>query len=167
MVDQKGRNMEAQEEVNQANAAIETSKIERTKRIYKLFNKLYTDDSHPMRVRNMCTTEEEEEVALFHDAVEDSLCTYSDLVEAGLTTKECLAIALLDKRGADCYEDYIKNIARQVRVGHEHAILAAKVKVYDIMDHLDPVRIKNITYIKLGDYVSALEELLTALQEQE
>lgn len=129
-----------------------------------LYDRLYTDDLHPVRVATMCTTDEEQEVALFHDAVEDGLCTYEDVMQAGLTTEQCLALELLDKAGRD-YESYIDSIVHSLEQGHTYAKIAATVKVYDLYDHLDPVRIKNISFLKAKTYCVALADLLVALQD--
>lgn len=66
-------------------------------------------------------------VALLHDVVEDTECTFEELEEAGLPKYFINWIAELSKREGEEYMDYIKRI---------HSQMGLIVKRADMKDHL-------------------------------
>ncbi len=131
----------------------------------------YGDDgegyAHAYRVAKQATTNEEYAVALCHDLVEDNYATMDDLAEWGLSSVQRAAIRLLTREfGDQTYEEYIENIL--YRIGSSEGKLAARVKFYDLVDHLHPDRAawfsKNPD--RVYRYIDAMELIVQRFVEQ-
>jgi hypothetical protein len=121
---------------------------------------LTADTDHPWRVAEMTNTFEERVVALLHDEVEDGLATWEQIedlldVPHGSRDDEMLeALRLLTRNPKyQSYQQYVDAISES---GNQ---LAINVKIYDIMDHLDPVR-RDTLGKKAPRYIKALKSLL-------
>lgn len=93
---------------------------------------------HAMRVMDRMDTEEEQIVAVLHDVVEDSEVSLRDLQEAGFSPKVLEAIGMLTKRKDMTYFDYIDDISCSE--------LASKVKVAEIEDNQDIIRVQKMSF---------------------
>ena len=96
-------------------------------------------------------------VGMMHDMLEDSDVTQDELLSAGVSDDELVAIRLLT-RGTEPYEDYIQHLANS---GNP---LAISVKLCDLLDHLDPSLIAGLDKRKQSRYLSALPVMLDALR---
>ena len=92
---------------------------------------------HPLRVMNQGENDEEKIVGVLHDAVEDSDLTLEDLRVAGFSDRIVEAVDAITKREEEKRKDYLK------RVGDNP--LALKVKIADMSDNADILRIPNPT----------------------
>lgn len=81
-------------------------------------------------------------IGLFHDLLEDTETTLSELRAMGLTDHEIEALKLLTKDKYDDYGDYIEAISRNA--------YARSVKIADILDNLgdNPTDKAAIKYVK-------------------
>ncbi len=89
---------------------------------------------HPLRVMEMCDTEEEKIVGVLHDVVEDSDWTFEMLEAEGFTSEVIEALKCVTKLSKD--EDYYAFIERVM--ANE---LARQIKLYDLKDNMDLRRI--------------------------
>lgn len=99
---------------------------------------------HPLRVMLRLHEEDERIVAVLHDVIEDCGVKLSDLHKLGYSGKVCEALALLthikkDDGGTLTYFEYIHRIKES---GNE---IALRVKLADIADNTDPVRMEKLT----------------------
>ena len=93
---------------------------------------------HPLRVMEMCETEEQKIVGVLHDVVEDSDWTFEILEEEGFTPDIIEALKCLTKVSEDeSYDDFIARVMTNP--------LAVKIKLYDIEDNLDVSRLDSLT----------------------
>ena len=93
---------------------------------------------HSLRVMDKMQTEEEKLVAIFHDVVEDSECTFRDLRDLGLPRNVMEAIETLTKRSDMTYFDYIDDVRWNE--------LACKVKIAEIEDNQDIFRVNKMSF---------------------
>lgn len=100
---------------------------------------------HPLRVMEMCETEEEKIVGVLHDVVEDSDWTFEMLEEEGFSYEIMDALRCITKQSED--EDYDAFILRVMTKP-----LSLKVKLYDLEDNMDLSRLKCITDADLKRY---------------
>ena len=91
---------------------------------------------HPLRVMAKMKTDLEMSVALLHDVIEDSEITAADLLAEGIPVEVVEAVASLSRNENESYEDFIAR-AKKNR-------LAAKVKIADIEDNIDVLRLESL-----------------------
>lgn len=76
-------------------------------------------------------------VAYLHDIIEDTDTKLDDLVKLGFNPEVVEAVGLLTKNKNQEYEDYIFEISKNE--------LATKVKISDLRDNMDLMRLEKIT----------------------
>lgn len=97
---------------------------------------------HPIRVMMKMDSAQLQAAALLHDVLEDSDCTEADLREAGIPDEVRELVACLTKQNDEDsgddegYERFIKRIAANPT--------AARIKMADIEDNLDVLRIAEL-----------------------
>jgi (p)ppGpp synthase/HD superfamily hydrolase len=91
---------------------------------------------HPLRVMAKMDTEYEMAVALLHDVIEDSDYTAEYLLEEGIPLDVVNAVQLLSKSGDESYHQFINRVTANP--------LAVKVKIADIEDNINILRLKVI-----------------------
>lgn len=97
---------------------------------------------HPLRMLIRALEKGERETDLYatillHDVVEDnSEFTLALLIELGFSEKTIAAVEAMTRQEGEGYEDYIERVAQNP--------LAARAKVYDLIDNLDPNRLMKL-----------------------
>ena len=91
---------------------------------------------HPLRVMSKMTTDYEQATAILHDVIDDSDFTKEDLSKAGIPPEVVEAVVCISKKKGESYEDYIKRVAQNK--------IARKVKIADIEDNIDVLRLDTI-----------------------
>lgn len=91
---------------------------------------------HPLRIMSKMKTEEEMSVALLHDVIEDSDFTEDDLLEEGIPNSVIDAVKLLTKQDGEDYFHFVNRLSRNK--------LAAKVKLADIEDNINVLRLREL-----------------------
>lgn len=84
---------------------------------------------HIQRVVDKCSGWDTKTVAALHNIAEDCDITFFDLIKLGFNLDVVNAVELLTK--FNCYEEYID------RIYTSENILATKVKIADLEDHLE------------------------------
>lgn len=111
---------------------------------------------HPLRVADVFKDETLRTVAVLHDIIEDTYVTLADLRELGAGEEVVAAVDAITHRKGESREDYY----RRVKAND----LACQVKVADILDNLNPARMRQLDPVeqkRLGrKYVQALDVLL-------
>lgn len=92
---------------------------------------------HPLRVMSKMTAEKEMAAALLHDVIEDSDISAAELVDAGIPEDVVHAVLLLTRDDSESYESFIWRLALNP--------LAAKVKLADIEDNINLLRLDTVT----------------------
>ncbi len=92
---------------------------------------------HPLRLMMRMSTPDEMIVAVLHDVLEDSQTTRADLERAGFATAILDALDVLTHRDEQSYESYIDII--------KHVPLARRVKLADLEDNSNILRLKEVT----------------------
>jgi (p)ppGpp synthase/HD superfamily hydrolase len=94
---------------------------------------------HPLRVMARVETDAERVVAILHDAVENGpdRVSLARLREEGFPEEIVEAIDRLTRRDGEAYDDFIERLA-------PHA-LARRVKLADLADNLDVLRLPALT----------------------
>ena len=92
---------------------------------------------HPIRMAVRCADAEGQMAAVLHDVVEDTPITPADLAAAGIPRQVLSAVEALTKREGEPYEAFIDRAARNS--------LAARVKILDLEDNLNPLRLCALT----------------------
>jgi (p)ppGpp synthase/HD superfamily hydrolase len=92
---------------------------------------------HPLRLMAKMDTDEERAVALLHDVIEDSDHTAEDLLAQGIPSNIVDAVQCLSKIKGENYELFIKRVKTNS--------LATKVKMADIEDNINILRLETIT----------------------
>jgi (p)ppGpp synthase/HD superfamily hydrolase len=113
---------------------------------------------HPLRVMAKMKTDEEMSAALLHDVLEDSEITAEELHTEGIPAQVVEAIQYLSKHENEDYQDFV---ARLKKNG-----LAAKVKLADIEDNIDILRLNSLgenDLARLKKYHSAWRFLMEDL----
>jgi len=112
---------------------------------------------HPLRVALRGTTEAERIVGVLHDAIEDGPRPEQLRREIRHNFGEEIleAIEAVSRREGETYEAFIERIALNP--------LAARVKLHDLADNLDPDRIASCPPGKRERYEKARTRLLEAL----
>ena len=88
---------------------------------------------HPLRVMAKMKTDLEISAALFHDVIEDSDSTAEQLLAEGIPAEVVEAVRYLSKNEHEDYMDFVTRVKKNP--------LAAKVKVADIEDNIDILRL--------------------------
>jgi (p)ppGpp synthase/HD superfamily hydrolase len=91
---------------------------------------------HPLRLMAKMETDLERSAALLHDVIEDSEIAAEDLLAEGIPAEVVEAVQYLTKREG---EDYMEFVARA-----KQNKLAAKVKIADIEDNIDVLRLTSL-----------------------
>ena len=91
---------------------------------------------HPLRVMAKMQTDLERSVALLHDVIEDSDITAEQLLDEGIPAEIVEAVQYLSKQENEEYLDFVVR-AKKNR-------LAAKVKIADIEDNIDILRLSSL-----------------------
>jgi (p)ppGpp synthase/HD superfamily hydrolase len=91
---------------------------------------------HPLRVMAKMKTDQEMSAALLHDVLEDSEITAEQLLAEGIPVEVVEAVQFLSK---DEDEEYMDFVARTKKNR-----LAAKVKLADIEDNIDVLRLTSL-----------------------
>jgi len=110
---------------------------------------------HPLRMMLKVNNIEIKIVAVLHDVLEDTECTYQNLKEIGLNNELIEAIYCLTRQKNEDYMDFIKRC--------KHNPIARIVKLADLEDNCDLSRIENPTekdYERVKKYKKAINELL-------
>lgn len=94
---------------------------------------------HPLRVMSFLKEDDEELqcIALGHDIVEDTTCTWDDLRAVGMTERVIAGIESLTKRRGETYDQYKARVFLNVD--------AMKVKLCDLRHNTDIRRLKGVT----------------------
>ncbi|MCW3058891.1 MAG: hypothetical protein JWQ02_712 [Capsulimonas sp.] len=92
---------------------------------------------HPIRMALRCPDADGQMAAVLHDVVEDTSVTPADLAAAGIPPQVLAAVEAVTKREGEDYEAFIERAARNP--------LAARVKILDLEDNLNPMRLCAIT----------------------
>ena len=91
---------------------------------------------HPLRVMAKMETDLERSAALLHDVIEDSEITAEDLLAAGIPAEVVEAVQFLTKRENEEYQDFVARAKKNK--------LAANVKIADIEDNIDVLRLTSL-----------------------
>lgn len=91
---------------------------------------------HPLRIMSKMHSEYEMSVALLHDVIEDSDYSAEDLLAEGIPLEVVEAVQLLTKVDGDSYDQFINRITGNV--------LAVKVKLADIEDNINVLRLDSV-----------------------
>jgi (p)ppGpp synthase/HD superfamily hydrolase len=91
---------------------------------------------HPLRVMAKMKTDEEMSAALLHDVLEDSEITAEQLLAEGIPTQVVEAVQYLSKHENEDYQDFVARLKKNE--------LAAKVKLADIEDNIDVLRLNSL-----------------------
>lgn len=88
---------------------------------------------HPLRVMMRLEDEQGRITAVLHDLIEDTGWTLEDLRREGFEESIVAAVDRLTRRDGESYLDFCRRAAEDE--------LARRVKLADIADNLDPVRV--------------------------
>ena len=91
---------------------------------------------HPLRVMAKMKTELEMSAALLHDVIEDSEITAEQLLAEGIPAEVVEAVQSLSKNENEEYQEFVARTKRNA--------LAAKVKIADIEDNIDVLRLASL-----------------------
>ena len=97
---------------------------------------------HPLRVMAKMKTDLEMSAALLHDVLEDSDITAEELLAEGIPAEVVEAVQYLSKNEEEEYLDFVAR-AKKNR-------LAAKVKMADIEDNIDILRLTSLNEYDLA-----------------
>jgi (p)ppGpp synthase/HD superfamily hydrolase len=92
---------------------------------------------HPLRVMARVQTEDEQVVAVLHDAVEDTPWTFEMLTEQGFPPHIIAALDCVTKREGEKYSDFVRRNASNP--------IAFRVKLADLEDNMDLRRLPALT----------------------
>src|SRR5687767_14233042 len=91
---------------------------------------------HALRVMAKMKTDLEMSVALLHDVLEDSAITAEQLLAEGIPAEVVEAVICLSKNENEDYQDFVARAKKNQ--------LAAKIKVADIEDNIDTLRLASL-----------------------
>ena len=91
---------------------------------------------HPLRVMSKMKTDVEMSVALLHDVIEDSDITAEQLLAEGIPAEVVEAVVCLSKTENEDYQDFVARAKKNE--------LAARVKIADIEDNIDVLRLPTL-----------------------
>lgn len=113
---------------------------------------------HPLRVMAKMKTDQEMSAALLHDVLEDSEITAEQLRVEGIPAEIVEAVQYLSKHENEEYQDFIARTKKNR--------LAAKVKLTDIEDNMDVLRLNSLDendLARIKKYHSAWRFLMESL----
>ena len=116
---------------------------------------------HPLRVMFSRKNETERICAMLHDVIEDTDITLDYLRSEGFSEEILIALDALTRRDSETYDEFIDRIINNN--------IASHVKLADLCDNMDILRIKNPTkkdYERIEKYRKAAERILYALEEE-
>jgi len=116
---------------------------------------------HPLRVMFSRKNETERICAMLHDVIEDTDITLDCLRSEGFSEEILSALDALTRRDSETYDEFIDRIINNN--------IASHVKLADLCDNMDILRIKNPTkkdYERIEKYRKAAERILYALEEE-
>ena len=116
---------------------------------------------HPIRVMSKLSDQTAQIVAVLHDVIEDTTVTIDQIREAGASKEVIEALVLLTKEKGRDYFQYLSDIANNP--------LARMVKLADLEDNSDPVRLNRLPpniREKLQVKYSKAKELLSTPYER-
>ncbi len=93
--------------------------------------------THPIRVMESCSTEEEKICAVLHDVIEDTDITLEDLRAEGFSEEILTALSLVTKKEGEDYDAFIERICVDP--------LAIRVKLADLKDNMNLDRLSHPT----------------------
>jgi (p)ppGpp synthase/HD superfamily hydrolase len=91
---------------------------------------------HPLRVMAKMKNDLEMSAALLHDVIEDSDITAEQLLAEGIPAEVVEAIQYLSKNENENYQDFVARAKKNK--------IAAKVKIADIEDNIDVLRLSSL-----------------------
>jgi len=91
---------------------------------------------HPLRVMAKMKTDLEMSAALLHDVIEDSDITAKQLLEEGIPAEVVEAVQYLTRNENEDYQEFVSRAKKNS--------LAAKVKIADIEDNIDVLRLTSL-----------------------
>lgn len=94
--------------------------------------------NHLYYVSDHLDTKQEKTVGLLHDTVEDTEITFKDLKEVNFSKEVIDALKLVTKVKGEVYSDFID------RIINSNNIIALKVKLKDMENNMDPVRLNRL-----------------------
>jgi len=106
---------------------------------------------HPLRVMLKGISLDEKIVGVLHDVIEDSDITALDLISEGFSPEIVEAILALTHQPNEDYNAFINRV-----LGNK---LAAKVKLYDLLDNTNILRLNTLTHndlARLNKYLEAI-----------
>ena len=109
---------------------------------------------HPIRVAELCTTEEEKIVALLHDTIEDTSVTAEYLLEQGFPRTIVDAVLGVTRRDDETYEEFVRRASLNP--------ISKQVKIHDLEDNMDIRRLSEVTekdLARLNKYLRAYKSL--------
>lgn len=109
---------------------------------------------HPLRLMFRFEGQAEMIVAVLHDVVEDSEISLEDLKEKGFSDEIVDAIDCLSKKEGEDYDNFILRVSENS--------LARTIKIEDLKDNLNVVRLKEVTdkdLQRIEKYHKALQRL--------
>jgi len=116
---------------------------------------------HPLRMMFSRRNETERICAVLHDVIEDTDITLDYLRSEGFSEEILIALDALTRRDSETYDEFIDRIINNN--------IASYVKLADLCDNMDILRIKNPTekdYERIEKYSKAAERILFALEEE-
>lgn len=109
---------------------------------------------HPIRMAELCTTEEEKIVALLHDTIEDTSVTAEYLLEQGFPRTIVDAVLGVTRRDDETYEEFVRRASLNP--------ISKQVKIHDLEDNMDIRRLSEVTekdLARLNKYLRAYKYL--------
>jgi (p)ppGpp synthase/HD superfamily hydrolase len=91
---------------------------------------------HPLRVMAKMETDFERATALLHDVIEDSEITAEQLLAEGVPAQVVEAVQYLTRKQNEDYMDFVARAKKNK--------IAAKVKIADIEDNIDVLRLTSL-----------------------
>lgn len=113
---------------------------------------------HCLRVMLKGKTQTEQIVGVLHDIIEDTSTSSDDLKKLGFSKEIIDAVVCLTKLQDEYNEDYIKRVMSSK--------LALKVKLYDLEDNLNLLRLKEISekdIKRLNKYIKTYNMLISRI----
>lgn len=125
--------------------------LDKAYEIANRYHKGQTDKAgkdYMIHLETVATSFEDEDlkiVALLHDVVEDTECTYEDLEILGFGSEVIDAIKAITKIKGERYEDYLNRVFNNE--------LARRVKLIDLSHNADLTRLKDISAIDMDRHI--------------
>lgn len=92
---------------------------------------------HPIRLMFQFDDERLRVIAVLHDVIEDSKTTLEDLKSRGFGEEILNALDCLTKKSSESYELFVNRVSKNK--------LAKQVKIADLKDNLNVIRLKSIS----------------------